>query len=56
MDLEDPCARGFVGEGELDLAVETPRTEEGRIEDVDTVRCGDNLCTREVLINQEFEV
>lgn len=50
MDLEDPCSCGFVGEGELDLAVETPRTEEGRVEDVDTIRCGNDLRMQEELI------
>ena len=43
MDLENACACGLVGERELDFAVETPRAEERGVEDVDTVRGGDDL-------------
>ena len=46
VNLENASPGGLVGEGELDLAVETAGTEEGRVEDVDTVRCSDDLITR----------
>jgi len=37
VDLENARTCGLVGERELDFAVETPGTEKGRIEDVDSV-------------------
>lgn len=43
VDAEDLRARLLVGQGELDLAVQTARTEQGRVEDVDTVRGREHL-------------
>jgi hypothetical protein len=39
VDLQDLEARGLVGVRELDLAVDAPRAEERRVENVDPV-CG----------------
>lgn len=38
VDLEDARTSALVGEREFDFAVQTSRTEEGRVEDVDSVR------------------
>ena len=43
VDLEDSRARRLVRERELDLAVQTAGTEKGGVENVDTVRRGDDL-------------
>ena len=43
VNLHDPCTRLLVGQGELDLSVESAGTEEGRIKDIYTVCCGDHL-------------
>mmetsp|Transcript_8153 Transcript_8153/g.18160 ORF Transcript_8153/g.18160 Transcript_8153/m.18160 type:complete len:277 (+) Transcript_8153:97-927(+) len=43
MDLQDLRARFFVWIGELHLAVDSPRSQQGVIQDVDTIRCHDNL-------------
>lgn len=43
VNLHDPCPRLLVGQGELDLSVESAGTEEGRIKDIYTVCCGNHL-------------
>lgn len=43
MNAHDLCAGLFVGQRELNLPIETAGTEQGGIEDVDTIRCSQNL-------------
>lgn len=43
VDLQDLCARLLVGYRELDLTVQTSRTQQGGIQNIDTVGCCNNL-------------
>ena len=43
MDLKDTGTSRFVRKREFDFAIETTGTEEGRVEDVDSVCCCDDL-------------
>lgn len=43
VNLQDLCARLLVGYRELDFTVQTSRTQQGGVQNIDTVGCCNNL-------------
>jgi len=52
VDLEDTRSGGFVREGELNLSVQTTRSKQGGIKNIDTISSSDDLAVMKLVSSQ----